>query len=320
KQKKSFLILSVALLLILIPRLNTKPPQFSAADNPTAREPSATTRFLTLAYLPFVNFLILVYPSQLSFDWGMDAIPRIHSIRDPRVFYALCFYTVLTVVLGVCLFGILEPRGWFSVSYANFIKAGCIIYHRRNSDTHSHNCRIANNNNTTHNHHFLCVCTAVKLTSQKVTSRHSVLFSLSLIVLPFLPASNLLFYVGFVVAERVLYIPSAGFCLLIGIASAKLWKLKMNRGYLCAGFVLVLAGFSAKTVIRNWDWKNEESLFCSAISFNPPKECEKRWETAFARKMYRKNVCYEICYNVNKDLIGKAAILVIYFAFTTIYF
>lgn len=65
--------------------------------------------------------------------------------------------------------------------------------------------------------------------------------------------------------------PSAGFCLLIGIASAKLWNIKKNRGYLCAGFVLVLAGFIAKTVIRNWDWRNEESLFRSAISFNPPK-------------------------------------------------
>ena len=39
---------------------------------------------------------------------------------------------------------------------------------------------------------------------------------LSLMALPFLPASNLFFYVGFVVAERVLYIPSAGFCLLSG--------------------------------------------------------------------------------------------------------
>lgn len=34
-------------------------------------------------------------------------------------------------------------------------------------------------------------------------------------VIPFLPASNLFFTVGFVVAERVLYIPSIGFCLLI---------------------------------------------------------------------------------------------------------
>ena len=42
-----------------------------------------------------------------------------------------------------------------------------------------------------------------------------VLLALALLVIPFLPATNLFFSVGFVVAERILYIPSAGFCLLI---------------------------------------------------------------------------------------------------------
>ena len=40
------------------------------------------------------------------------------------------------------------------------------------------------------------------------------LVGLSVLVLPFIPATNLFFYVGFVVAERILYIPSMGFCLL----------------------------------------------------------------------------------------------------------
>lgn len=35
-------------------------------------------------------------------------------------------------------------------------------------------------------------------------------------VIPFIPASNLLFPVGTVVAERLLYFPSVGFCLLVG--------------------------------------------------------------------------------------------------------
>ena len=38
---------------------------------------------------------------------------------------------------------------------------------------------------------------------------------LALMVLPFIPASNLFFPVGFVVAERILYAPSMGFCLLV---------------------------------------------------------------------------------------------------------
>ena len=36
-----------------------------------------------------------------------------------------------------------------------------------------------------------------------------------MMVFPFLPASNVFFSVGFVVAERVLYLPSAGFIILL---------------------------------------------------------------------------------------------------------
>ena len=40
---------------------------------------------------------------------------------------------------------------------------------------------------------------------------------LALLVLPFIPASNLFFPVGFVVAERILYTPSMGFCMFIAL-------------------------------------------------------------------------------------------------------
>lgn len=38
---------------------------------------------------------------------------------------------------------------------------------------------------------------------------------LAALVIPFLPATNIFFRVGFVIAERVLYLPSVGFCLLV---------------------------------------------------------------------------------------------------------
>ena len=41
-------------------------------------------------------------------------------------------------------------------------------------------------------------------------------FCTSLVVLSYLPASNLFFPVGFVIAERILYLPSMGFCMLVG--------------------------------------------------------------------------------------------------------
>lgn len=48
-----------------------------------------------------------------------------------------------------------------------------------------------------------------------VQRKRVVLLSLSMLAIPFLPASNLFFSVGFVVAERVLYVPSMGLCILV---------------------------------------------------------------------------------------------------------
>lgn len=48
--------------------------------------------------------------------------------------------------------------------------------------------------------------------------RRSALISLALLVVPFLPASNILFPVGTVVGERLMYVPSAGYCLAIVLA------------------------------------------------------------------------------------------------------
>ena len=57
-----------------------------------------------------------------------------------------------------------------------------------------------------------------KLTSVDLTPSLAVLLQcVSLLLFPFLPASNLFFPVGFVVAERVLYIPSMGFSLLVAV-------------------------------------------------------------------------------------------------------
>ncbi|CAG4941419.1 unnamed protein product [Colias eurytheme] len=89
---------------------------------------------------------------------------------------------------------------------------------------------------------------------------------LALLVLPFLPASNLFFPVGFVVAERVLYMPSMGWCLLV----AHGWRLlAKKRAKLAAStLIFLLLAFSAKTYVRNWDWKTEYSIFASGLKVN----------------------------------------------------
>ena len=47
---------------------------------------------------------------------------------------------------------------------------------------------------------------------------------LVMVLLPFIPASNLIVRVGFVIAERVLYGPSVGFCFMV--ATGMLWVLR----------------------------------------------------------------------------------------------
>ena len=61
---------------------------------------------------------------------------------------------------------------------------------------------------------YACILLLVLFAIHRV--RESVLLSLALLIIPFIPASNILFPVGTVLAERLLFISSVGFCFLIG--------------------------------------------------------------------------------------------------------
>lgn len=107
------------------------------------------------------------------------------------------------------------------------------------------------------------------------SSAKTVIMALSLIVLPFVPASNLFFPVGFVVAERVLYVPSMGFCVLV----AHGFKIVSHKRHLKKISWLIIAVLltthAAKTFNRNWDWESEYTLFTSALKVN--KNNAKLW-------------------------------------------
>ena len=104
------------------------------------------------------------------------------------------------------------------------------------------------------------------------------LFGLCLMSIPFIPASNLIFPVGFVIAERVLYIPSMGFCMIVAYGA---WLLISNRqstllsNVTKLGIVYLLLTQSFKTYTRNWDWKDNLTLFSSALRVS--KTSAKMW-------------------------------------------
>ncbi|CAB0009508.1 unnamed protein product [Nesidiocoris tenuis] len=90
---------------------------------------------------------------------------------------------------------------------------------------------------------------------------------LAFTILPFLPASNIFFPVGFVVAERVLYLPSMGFCMLISYGWYHLYTNRFRK-IAWAGLTLLVLIHGCKTYRRNWDWENEYSLFMAGLRVN----------------------------------------------------
>uniref|UniRef100_A0A147AB39 dolichyl-phosphate-mannose--protein mannosyltransferase n=1 Tax=Fundulus heteroclitus TaxID=8078 RepID=A0A147AB39_FUNHE len=283
KRRNHHLLLNVLLLalwgvVLLACRfswMGNKPPNFSNSDNPAADSPSPLARTLTFSYLPTVNFWLLLCPDTLSFDWSMDALPLVRSLSDLRNIQTVIFY------LGLLLLG------WFGVwtHSTNKTKDSNGKSHHyvngRNGNSNGHSYQGNSHEHTSSSHTDTNNVVTQNGTRSHYESRTSlpttenvVAFSLGLLAIPFLPATNLFFYVGFVIAERVLYIPSMGFCLLVA-AGLRCLHIRLRRSssrralLFCSGALVVL--FGVKTVVRNQDWQNEEMLYKSGIYVNPAK-------------------------------------------------
>ncbi|CAI6348074.1 unnamed protein product [Macrosiphum euphorbiae] len=236
---RTLAILSGAAAGLLFARMSlmgdSGPPVFAAADNPTAKSPSLVTRTLTFLYLPAENIRLLVYPRRLSFDWSMDAIAPVTSVYDPR--------NALSVALYVALFAAAKR----SASAASRAR----LHHNR-----PHRC-----------------CSKTKYdrpADRPDDPARAVGLAVAMTAIPFVPVSNMFFYVGFVLAERVLYMPSVGYCFLFGYGYAALER-RLGPKWPRMGLMVVLTVYGARTVIRNNDWQDDESLYRSGVHINPPK-------------------------------------------------
>jgi tetratricopeptide (TPR) repeat protein len=90
--------------------------------------------------------------------------------------------------------------------------------------------------------------------------------------------SNLLIIIGTVMADRLLYLPSLGFCLVIAVLLGKLFKaaeinikmtgikdfMKMNAKPLAAALVLFVL-YSFKTIDRLPVWRDNNTLYSSGV-------------------------------------------------------
>jgi len=218
-------------------------PDFAPADNPAASEPVFVTRLLTFLYLPVYNLWLLIFPANLSYDYSLYTIPLVDELASVENVLSFVLYTSLFITIVLYLRYISHFTGEQEKNEE---------YLKKITSNDSKNVR--NNNSTTmliaSDHTFLC------------ETLNLIVLGLTLLILPFLPATNLFFYVGFIVAERILYIPSIGFCLLMVTSVRLLLKCYVDKSEKIRNVLMVLLVlFASKTYHRNFSWKNEEALY-----------------------------------------------------------
>jgi len=81
-----------------------------------------------------------------------------------------------------------------------------------------------------------------------------------------LPTANLIFPVGTIMAERFLYLPSAGLVACIVLAIDAAWP----RSHLTAVLLGTIAiGFGVRTWVRNLDWKDDLTMAAASVQSSP---------------------------------------------------
>lgn len=121
----------------------------------------------------------------------------------------------------------------------------------------------------------LVVVFLLVILSLKVFKNRIVAFSICWFLLSLLPVLNILPQ-GQIFAERYAYIPSLGFCLLLGLG---IYQISTLKGLIAPAktrllvssliFLIILSLYSIRTIIRNFDWKNLESIFTASIKMDP---------------------------------------------------
>jgi len=106
----------------------------------------------------------------------------------------------------------------------------------------------------------------------------ALLFGLGFFGISYSLVSNFVVPIGVLVAERLLYLPSIGFCVAIawaGLAFSRrtLWTgaAGWSKRLPEAALVLILLLYSGRTFARNLDWRNAETLYAATVQASP--EC-----------------------------------------------
>jgi tetratricopeptide (TPR) repeat protein len=97
----------------------------------------------------------------------------------------------------------------------------------------------------------------------------TVFFFAGLAFVTFLPASNLVFPIGTIMAERFLYLPSIALAVCVVLALYAIGRRAGLARLAPVTLCLIVAAFTARTWVRNFDWRDDVSLMTAATETSP---------------------------------------------------
>jgi protein O-mannosyl-transferase len=83
----------------------------------------------------------------------------------------------------------------------------------------------------------------------------------------FAVTANVLIPTGTIMGERLAYLPSAGFCLLVALIWIRLEN--YNRTVAWGVFIILAAALAMRTVVRNRDWRDDFTLYSAGVRAVP---------------------------------------------------
>ena len=103
-------------------------------------------------------------------------------------------------------------------------------------------------------------------------NRSLISFGIAFFLITLSIVSNIVFPVGTNMAERFMFMPSLGFCLVLAVLLAKLGSKDIETGVTRQGLgviFVIVALFSLKTFTRNTAWKDNYTIFTTDIETSP---------------------------------------------------
>lgn len=127
--------------------------------------------------------------------------------------------------------------------------------------------------------------------------RSAAAFPLLFMGLAMAPVSNLLFPIGTILAERLLYLPSVGLCLLVASLLPSWPGAAAGRSVVSKSILIAVVSLLAlRSVVRLFDWRDDRTIFAAAVAvapssaraqFNYGTASEEAGDLAAAERGYR---------------------------------